>query len=234
MRVLVFRHVPFEGLGLFEPVLDAQGIAFDYCDLYRPGARLPDASSYAGLIFMGGPMSVNDQLPFVLQEMRLIERAASRDTPTLGICLGSQMIARALGGRVYRNAEKEIGWFDIHLTAAGLRDPMLGHLAPVETVFHWHGDTFDLPPGAECLASSQRTRHQAYKVGPSIYGLQFHLEVTPEMIADWSQESENCGDMEALEAPFDPWFNHPRCRDAAHSVFGEWCEILTRLQAHPK
>jgi GMP synthase (glutamine-hydrolysing) len=233
VRVLVFRHVPFEGLGLLAPALDAHGIAFDYCDLYQSGAMPPDASSYAGLIFMGGPMSVNDELPFVLEEMQLIECAAAQNMPMLGICLGAQMIARALGGRVYRNAEKEIGWFDIHLTEAGLRDAILGHLAPVETVFHWHGDTFDLPRGAEWLASSQRTRYQAFRVGQSIYGLQFHLEVTPAMIADWGQQNENRGDMEALEA-FDPWFNQTRCRDASRSVFGEWCEMLIRLQAAPK
>ena len=89
----------------------------------------------------------------------------------LGVCLGSQMIARALGGRVYRNAEKEIGWFDIHLTDEGRRDPLLRQLAPAERVFHWHGDTFDLPPEAFCLAYSAAHRsHQAYRIGSAIYG----------------------------------------------------------------
>ena len=227
MRVLVFRHVPFEGLGLLEPALQARGIGFDYGDLYRPGATMPDTEAYAGFIFMGGPMSVNDELPFVLEEMRLIDRAAGRGTPMLGVCLGSQMIARALGGRVYRNAEKEIGWFDIRLTEAGVRDPLLGRLEAVETVFHWHGETFDPPSGAEWLAYSERTAHQAYRIGEAIYGLQFHLEVTPEMIADWTCEDENCGDVKTLDAPLDPWFNQNRCREAAFSVFGAWCEMLT-------
>jgi GMP synthase (glutamine-hydrolysing) len=226
VRVLAFRHVPFEGLGLIESALEARGIPFDYCDLYRPGAALPDANGYGGLIFMGGPMSVNDEPPFLLEEMRLIERAAARGTPMLGVCLGSQMIARALGGRVYRNAEKEIGWFDIHLTEEGRRDPMLGGLAPSENVFHWHGDTFDLPTEAVLLAYSQRTERQAYRIGPVIYGLQFHLEVTPEMIVDWSDEDENCGDVKELSAPLDPWLNYARCHEIAHSAFGKWCDMV--------
>jgi GMP synthase-like glutamine amidotransferase len=230
VRVLAFRHVPFEGLGLIESVLEARGIPFDYCDLYRPGAVLPDTNRYAGLIFMGGPMSVNDELPFLLGEMRLMERAAAVGKPMLGICLGSQMIARALGGRVYRNAEKEIGWFDIHLTEDGRRDPMLGGLAPAENVFHWHGDTFDMPRDAVLLAYSDRTERQAFRIGPAIYGLQFHLEVTPEMIVDWSDKDENCGDVRELNAPLDPWLNYARCREIALSSFGNWCDMLAAAE----
>lgn len=171
-------------------------------------------------------MSVNDEPPFLLEEMRLIERAAARGVPMLGVCLGSQMIAKALGGRVYRNAEKEIGWFDIHLTDEGRRDPMLEQLAPVERVFHWHGDTFDLPSEAVLLAWSQRTARQVYRIGRGIYGLQFHLEVTPAMIVDWSIEDENCGDVRELSAPLDPWLNYARCREIASSVFGKWCDLF--------
>jgi GMP synthase-like glutamine amidotransferase len=227
VRVLAFRHVPFEGLGLIESVLEARGIRFDICDLFRPGAVMPDANAYDGLIFMGGPMSVNDEPAFLLEEMRLIERSSARGTPVLGVCLGSQMIAKALGGRVYRNAEKEIGWFDIHLTDEGRRDPVLGQLGPVERVFHWHGDTFDLPEQAVWLASSQRTARQAFRIGRAIYGMQFHLEVTPEMIVDWSGENENCGDVGELSAPLDPRLNYARCRELAFSVFGKWCDMLS-------
>lgn len=226
MRVLAFRHIPFEGLGLIESALESRGIGFDYCDLYQPGAVVPDTNGYDGLIFMGGPMSVNDDLRFLQEEMRLIERAAAGDVPMLGVCLGSQMIAKALGGRVYRNAEKEIGWFDIHLTDEGRRDPMLEQLAPVERVFHWHGDTFDLPSEAVLLAYSQRTARQAYRIGHGIYGFQFHLEVTPAMIVDWSIEEENCGDVRELSAPPDPWLNYARCREIALPVFGKWCDML--------
>jgi GMP synthase-like glutamine amidotransferase len=226
VRVLAFRHVPFEGLGLIESALEARGIHFDYCDLYQPAAVMPEANRYDGLIFMGGPMSVNDEPAFLLEEMRLIERAAARGVPMLGVCLGSQMIARALGGRVYRNSEKEIGWFDVHLTEDGRRDPMLGQLAPVERVFHWHGDTFDLPPEAVWLAWSQRTARQAYRIGRAIYGLQFHLEVTPAMIVNWSVEDDNCGDVRELSAPLDPWLNYARCCEVALPAFSQWCDMV--------
>ncbi len=227
MRVLAFRHVPFEGLGLIEPALESRGVAFDYCDLYRPGAVMPDTASYNGLIFMGGPMSVNDDAPYLAQELRLAERAAAAGTPMLGVCLGSQLIAKALGARVYRNAEKEIGWFDVSLTETGRRDPLLSALEPTESLFHWHGETFDLPSGAELLAYSDRTPHQAYRAGDSIYGLQFHLEITPEMIVDWNLQDDNCGDVRELSSPLDPWRNHARCREAAQAVFGKWCDMLS-------
>lgn len=227
MRVLAFRHVPFEGLGLIEPALESRGVAFDYCDLYQPGATMPAASAYNGLIFMGGPMSVNDDLPYIARELRLIERAAAAGTPMLGICLGSQLIAKALGARVYRNAAKEIGWFDVSLTEAGRRDPLLSALEPAECLFHWHGETFDLPSGAGLLAYSERTPHQAFRVGEAIYGLQFHLEITPAMIVDWNLQDENCGDVRELSSPLDPWRNHARCREASQAVFGKWCDMLS-------
>lgn len=227
MRVLAFRHVPFEGLGLIEDALASRGIEFDYCDAYQPGAAIPPLDLYSGLIFMGGPMSVNDELPFILDEMRVIERAAARGLPQLGVCLGSQMMARALGGRVYRNSEKEIGWFDIELTAEGARDALLSCLGGKQTVFHWHGDTFDLPVGAQLLAYSRRTPHQAYRMGQFAYGLQFHLEVTPPMIVNWCEQDLNCGDLRDLEGPLDPYLNYARCRELAASVFGRWCDILT-------
>src|SRR5438552_1428694 len=122
MRVLVFRHVPFEGAGRIHPVLEARGIAIEYVYLYRrdavPGAS-PDIADAAGLIFMGGPMSVNDPFPYLGREMELIRAAFAHGQPVMGICLGSQLIAKALGAAVYPNASKEIGWFDIHLTDAG-------------------------------------------------------------------------------------------------------------------
>src|SRR5215472_5817343 len=110
-RVVVFRHVPFEGLGLIEGVLRARGYAIEYADLYLPGAPVPDTASSDALLFMGGPMSVNDDLAYLRREEETIREAAARGTPVLGICLGAQLIANALGGRVRRNAMKEIGWF---------------------------------------------------------------------------------------------------------------------------
>ena len=124
MRIFAFRHVPFEGAGRIHPVAERRGISIEYVDLYA-GDAPPGIDAAAGLIFLGGPMSVNDGLPYLKQEMDLILAAIERRQPVLGICLGSQLIAKALGARVYRNPTKEIGWFDIHLTE------------PIPNLTHW-------------------------------------------------------------------------------------------------
>lgn len=227
MRVIAFRHVPFEGLGLILPSLEERGIEVEYADLYRPDALPPDAAGAAGLIFMGGPMSANDGLPYLARELEYIRQAATHGQPVLGVCLGSQMIAKAMGARVYRNAVKEIGWFDIHLTAQAREDALFAGVEPVETVFHWHGETFDLPDGAVWLARSEECRNQAFRLGRNIYGLQFHLEVTPEIIADWCQQDANCGDVRELAAPVDPYRNASRLAQLSREVFGRWCDLLS-------
>src|ERR1035441_8740413 len=145
--------------------------------------------------------------------------------PILGICLGSQLIARALGAAVRRNPVKEIGWYDVRFTAGAGEDRLFRGLS-TETVFHWHGETFDLPPGAELLASSDLCRHQAYRIGERVYAIQFHLEVTPEMIADWCVQDENSGDVRELERAIDPSFHVPRLAALSALVFGRWGEIL--------
>ena len=155
MRVLVFRHVPFEDLGLIAPVLAARRIAVDYADLYQAGAALPETAAYDALIFLGGPMSVNDDLAYLGSEMQLIRQAIARRQPILGICLGAQLIARALGATVRRNSAKEIGWYGLRFTEAAAADRLFHGLSE-ETVFHWHGETFDLPAGTYTLVVSAR------------------------------------------------------------------------------
>ena len=228
MRVLAFRHVPFEHLGLIEPALNSRGVAFDYADLYVDGAPVPKPEDYAGLIFMGGPMSANDALPWLAREIRWIEQAVRRGQPVLGVCLGAQLIAKALGARVYRNPAKEIGWFDVEFTPDAARDHLFAEAASRELVFHWHGETFDLPAGSVHLAFSDACRHQAFRVGQYAYGLQFHLEVTPAMIDDWCRQDANCGDVRELSGPLDPQRNAARLRVLSHFVFGKWCDLLVR------
>lgn len=225
-RVLAFRHVPFEGLGRIEPELVYRGIEFDYADLYAAAAPRRTPADYDALIFMGGPMSVNDNLPYLRQEEEYIRQAISRGMPVLGVCLGSQLIARALGAQVRRNPAKEIGWFDLTLTPTGRADPLLAGFGDRERVFHWHGETFDMPPGAELLASSERCRNQAFRVGSTVYGMQFHLEVTPAMIAAWCLEDENCGDVRELDAPIDVEANAERMTGLARVTFGRWAEVV--------
>jgi GMP synthase (glutamine-hydrolysing) len=226
VRVLAFRHVPFEGAGRIEEVLCKRGITLEYVDLYRADAREPDVRSAAGLIFLGGPMSMNDDLPYLRREMEIFEDARNRCQPVMGICLGAQLIAKATGARVYPNASKEIGWFDLHLTEAGAADPLLADASRTETVFHWHGETFDLPAGALWLAYSDHCRNQAFRIGTSVYGLQFHLEITPGMIEDWSAREENGADVRLLDSPLDAFRHTERMKALSESVFGRWCDLL--------
>jgi GMP synthase-like glutamine amidotransferase len=216
LKVLAFRHVPLESLGMIADSLEQHSIAFEYVDLYT-GADCPDTGAAGGLIFMGGPMSANDDLPYIRRELELIGEAISRGLPILGICLGSQLIAKALGARVYKNGVPEIGWYPVHWTAAAARDRLHHGLSAAETVFHWHGETFDLPAGAELLAYSQACRNQAYRVGENVYGLQYHLEVTPEMLDDWRSE---------IPIPIDPHANAARLKELAAQVFGRWCGLV--------
>lgn len=233
MPVLAFRHVPFEHLGLIASALEARGIPFEYVDLFRDPAVAPPIDSAAGLIFMGGPMSANDDLPCIRKEIQLIGEAVRAGKPVLGVCLGAQLIAKALGAKVYRNRSKEIGWFPVCWTKAAHRDRLLEGLTEPETVFHWHGETFDLPPGAKWLAWSDACRHQAYRFGANVYGFQFHLEVTPEMISDWLTQDENCGDLRELAAPLDPYANAERLEQLSGLVFGRWAEFVTAEHGRP-
>jgi len=195
---LVLRHERFEHLGYFAEILNHLHIPFVYSDL---DDKL-DLGRHQGLIVMGGPQSAND--PDMSAEMHFIQEVIDEKYPVLGICLGAQLIAKALGAHVYRNHEKEIGWAPVHFTESGQSDPVLGGLDSPSTFFHWHSETFTLPPGTELLAWSDKCRQQAFRYRDAVYGIQFHPEITPEMIVDWSAQPVNCGDVDTLAAPLDP------------------------------
>jgi len=184
MRVLAFRHAAEEDLGTIRPLLEARGVEVECVDLYA-GKALPEAAKAAGLIFMGGAMCANDELEFLHLEIDLIREAARRGQPILGVCLGAQLIAKALGGRVYRSAVPEIGWSKIQLTGSTGSDPIFCRLPASVRVFQLHYDTFDLPPGAVWLARSEACAQQAFRVGATTYGIQFHPEMTPQMCREW-------------------------------------------------
>jgi GMP synthase-like glutamine amidotransferase len=225
MKVLAFRHVPFEDVGHIRPVLEARGVAVEGVDLYRPGVAVPDITTADALIFMGGPMSVNDALPYLETEMSLIRDAVGRGQPVFGVCLGAQLIAKALGARVQPNPQKEIGWFDVELTEAAREDAVFGGLEPTLKILQWHGETFGLPEGATLLATSAACRNQAFRVGARTYGIQFHPEVTPEMIADWCRQDANCGDVSELSAPIDPNVNARELRELSALIFDRWITV---------
>jgi GMP synthase-like glutamine amidotransferase len=211
---------------LIGDALDAHGFACDYADLYKSSGRELAVSDADALIFMGGPMSVNDDLPYIHREIEFIRSAISRRQPVLGVCLGAQLIAKALGARVRANAVKEIGWFPVEFADTAARDPLFQGIEGAECVFHWHGETFDLPAGAELLVSSAACRHQAFRFGDRVYGLQFHLEVTPEMIAQWCRADAACGQAREAATPIDP-NAHAACKaELARLVFGRWCGLV--------
>jgi GMP synthase (glutamine-hydrolysing) len=219
MPVLVLRHEPFEHLGHFAEVLEENRVGYRYHELGEPLPR----EQYSGLIIMGGPMSANDGLAGLRDELELIERALRDEVPMLGICLGSQLIAKALGARVYRNTDLEIGWEPVWWTDAAKDDALFGGMASPEMFFHWHGETFDLPEGAEWLAYSEKCRHQAYRYGTKVYGIQFHPEITAEMIADWCLQPVNCGDVEAAGV-MDPLAHDTR--ENSRKVMEAWVGLL--------
>ena len=226
MSVLVFRHVTFEPLGRIAEALDSRRIEWRYVDLWQsPEEDLPVDQAQA-LVFMGGPMSVNDGLPWLRREERYLARAISSGVPVLGVCLGAQLLARCLGSRVYPMGRREIGWYPIRLRDSALSDPLFEGLGRVETVFHWHSETFDLPAGCDWLAESDLCPHQAFRCGSDLYGLQFHPEVTPEIISSWRREGLNCGDLREAEGPIDPAAYQPRMREIAAHVFGRWCDLI--------
>ena len=193
-KVLTFRHVPHEGLGTIEPFLKRAMVQIEYCDLFRAN-HIPDTpDKYDFIISMGGPMNVDETecYPFLKAERAFISNAIQAGKPVLGICLGAQLIARALEARVYPGPQKEIGWHSIQLSKAGKEDRVFGAMEISEpVVFQWHGDTFDLPKGAALLASSAFFPNQAFRFKNSVYAFQFHIEVTRDMIADWLEKGED-------------------------------------------
>jgi len=221
MSIAVVRHVPFEDVGWIADALRSRDLETAYFDV-AAGVAAPDPLRHEALIVMGGPMSANDDLPWIPPEIECVRRAIDSRRPVLGICLGAQMVARALGARVYRNSRKEIGWFPVHWTEAGASDPILGGLSNPLTVFHWHGETFDLPRGADWLAYSDACRHQAFRWHSHVYALQFHVEVTAAMIEDWCAQDANCGDVRELASPIDAQAHAAEQERAAGIVFGRW------------
>jgi GMP synthase-like glutamine amidotransferase len=188
--IAVFQHSENVQPGHFASFLNRHRLpwALIRVDL---GESVPaSAHDFSGLCFMGGPMSVNDALPWIEQELALIRDAVAREVPVIGHCLGGQLLSRALGGTVSRNAEREIGWTRVTATPTREARDWLGPVAAFDA-FQWHGETFTLPPGATRILSSAGCAHQAYVIGPrgGIHlGMQFHIEMTEALIRTWNQE----------------------------------------------
>jgi GMP synthase-like glutamine amidotransferase len=220
MHIHYLQHVAFEGLGCIADWIDVKGHTVSATKFYE-GEPLPGPQDLDMLIVMGGPMGVYDETayPWLAAEKAFIRAVMVAGKPVLGICLGSQLIAAALGARVYRNGQKEIGWFPIQLHE---------ELAPADAVvFHWHGDTFDLPENATLLGSTGITPNQAFRVGEKVFGLQFHFEITPAAMEGMIQ---HCGD-ELVSADFVQ--SAAEIRAGAHycAATNAWMfELLNRME----
>ena len=222
MPIHVIRHVPFEHLGLIAPVLERYGLTVQWLDMGQSiGGLLNTAEA---IIAMGGPMSVNDPDPWVAVEVDLIQRAIDAGVPVLGVCLGAQLIAKAMGAQVRRNPVKEIGWYPTFWTPAAREDKLLGGLPQPAYIFQWHGETFEIPNGCEWLARTETCPHQAFRYADRVYAFQFHAEVTPEMIENWLRQDANCADTRELDHPVDPCLHAQEQASLAETLFSRWVE----------
>ncbi len=204
---LIFQQTATEGPGNLTKWMEEQGHTYKIVELWRePVPESPEG--YRGLVLMGGHMSVHDEgkYPFLKDELDFIREWVAADRVICGICLGSQLLARALGAKVFRGEEPEVGWYPIQFTEEAGRDPLFRDFPDQYQVFHWHHETFELPDGAVLLASSELYPHQAFRYGEKIYGLQFHPEMTRDMIHDWIEF--NRGELTAMGAnlPQRIWF----------------------------
>jgi len=203
MNVLIIKNIKSEGPGTIEDYLKGKDISYSILELYDCKSGVPDLRDYSHIVIMGGPMAVYemDEHPFLHYEVAMIRVCIKTGKPVLGICLGAQMIAHALGARVYAGGTQEIGWSRVDITREGMDDPVLSTLSvngePFAEVFQWHGDTFDLPRGAVRIARSDLYENQAFRYKDNVYALQFHIEVKPEMIEEWFRDVKDM-DLETL------------------------------------
>lgn len=186
-KILVLQHVAHEILGTLNPLLKAAGFRIKYVNFDRDPDATPSMGKYNGLIVLGGYMGVyeSDKHPHLLHEMKVIEQALKKEVPVLGICLGSQLIAHVLGGRVYKGDLPEIGWTPVKLTEEGRKEDLFKDFKEEEFIFQLHQDTFEIPHSAVHLATSPLYASQAFRFGEKVFGLQYHLEVDERMIARW-------------------------------------------------
>jgi GMP synthase-like glutamine amidotransferase len=184
--IAIFRQSSTEGPGYFAAYLDAQRIPWRVVRIDQGEPVPTDPRAFAGLVFMGGPMSVNDPLPWIPKVLRLIRAAVAADVPVLGHCLGGQLLSKALGGRVRRSRAKEFGWLPVTAVDSPVTGTWLDDLPPRFEVFHWHGETFSIPPGATHILRSRYCRNQAFVIGKSL-ALQCHVEMTPELVRTWAR-----------------------------------------------
>jgi GMP synthase-like glutamine amidotransferase len=196
--VLIIKHVQIEGPGIIQDILEKKGYKIKVIEL-EEGEELPfDFKNIKAVIIMGGPMNVyeEEKYPFLKEEDKFIKKIMEKNIPILGICLGAQILAKACGAKVRKANVKEIGWYEVSLTEKGKKDILFKELGKELEVFQWHEDEFEIPEGGVLLAESKECKNQAFKIGKNAYGLQFHIEVTSEMVEVWLEDELNSKEQE--------------------------------------
>lgn len=230
-RVYALQHLAAEPIGVIGDALEVRGIDAEYIRVFDGESVPSDMNGAAGLVVMGGPMGVYErhEYPFLPHEIRLIEAALKAEKPVLGICLGSQLLASALGAEVRKADHKEIGWFRVTLTEGAITDPLFSGVERSFTAYHWHGDVFDLPRGAVSLASSVQTQRQAFAYQGRAYGLLFHLEATHKIVEDMVLGFAGELDEEKIEGSeiIARTREHlPRLQEIGTLVFQRWASLI--------
>jgi GMP synthase (glutamine-hydrolysing) len=227
MRIHSLQHVPFEDIGSLHKDVESAHYTLTTTHWYK-GDQAPALDSFDVLIVMGGPMGVydDDSYPWLAAEKQLIASAITNGKKVLGICLGAQLIACVLGAQVTRNPHREIGWFPLMINEEASAHPVAKILSEYKTVFHWHGDTFALPPGAQLLASSEACAHQAYVIDNQVLGFQFHLETTEEsasaLIQHCGEDLDNSTFVQTAEQIKNNRENFIAINKAMSAIFNQW------------
>jgi GMP synthase-like glutamine amidotransferase len=232
--VAIFRHAPSEGPGYFATTLERKGIPWQLIALDEGRAVPRDARRFAGLVFMGGPMSANDDLPWIIPALALIADAVRKDVPVLGHCLGGQLMAKALGGTVCAAPVKEIGWGEVRVAENGVAGDWLGTVQSFEA-FHWHGETFSIPPGGTRVLENEHCANQGFALGKH-FGLQCHVEMTEELVRDWlrggAREIDASRQSPGVQLPEQIERDLGRRLDALHAaadrIYARWLEGISR------
>lgn len=234
-RILVFQHVAAEPLGTLDPLIRRRGHRVKFVNFERDPHARPRLDRYRGLIVLGGPMNVEDRADraHLRTEIDVIGDALAQGKPVLGICLGSQLLAHALGARVRRHPVSEIGWYDVATTEHGRSDPVLAPLGHALPIFQWHSYSFDIPAGAAHLARSASCENQAFRHGTNAYGLQFHLEMDKPLIERWLGLPAYRDDLvaaglgrDADAIRTDTLTRIDAMQDAAHEVFNNFLDLI--------
>jgi len=238
--ILIIKHIDIEGPGTLGDFLKDQGEPFHVLEL-GAGELLPeDPRVYKGIVVLGGPMNVDEEdlYPFLKPENDFIQKVLKESVPYLGICLGSQLLAKAAGAKVVKSPVKEIGWYTIELTKDGIKDPLFKGFKTEDPIYHWHGDMFQIPPNGHLLATASGCPHQALKVGTNAYGLQFHIEVTDHSIQEWCDEycaADLPGRMEHAQLMMDDYWKYKNAFDAqARQLYKNFLRLINvKNQSRP-